>query len=762
MSDINTYANDLMIEFLDAAHDRIRSALKQSFGDTWLRDGVERHLNRNGLARAREMLSSPMAVVDMGKADEDLYGVEHLSNIVLGNWKVFETAFVDRKRTEVYFGEVAELRHNLSHRRRHHMLERKEVLRFARNAQMLLSAFKSPISYQFDAIAASLEQGGSPWGSQLGGSLPPAMEIVPDFVGRQTEMTKLSIWFTSNQSQKFLIWGYGGSGKSALAYQFARAVQDGASPELQAVVWLSAKAREFIEGETRSRRADFDSVESFATALWINLYGTEPSEEQQRRQSILRELTDTPALVVVDDLDTILNDEDLAHFILFELPTTASKIIYTSRQRIPGVPRLDVGGFDDTDLGSFIRSRASEYDLDVEQCLSRIRAIRSVTDAFPLFVDDLLRQALLDGLARAIDDWSQRKGDAAREYALRRQLSELGEPARRALIGVVVAERPVSTVELATISGYTGDDVRYAINDLLGWRLLNPQGTDARGDPLFSCNNNTRRLTQKTYGRDPVYPALQQAYKSLAGSPLPAALRRVVGSTISIASQLVIRGDIEGAAETIRGTMNGDLEHNSDLWGTLGWVLSRRQGSESVIRARRAFERSHALGSRKEDTYVHWIQLESMVAEWLVRQADDEGLLERWREASAVAEKGIARCGDTPLLCQAAAYLRTREAKTLERLMQFAAAQGCYTQGARWARRALETPNPSSREVSRSALYRSLLVALDGAGDPNATVRALFEWRAAVGSDDYEWRRERDRLGALSEYDGLLLRTNDA
>ncbi len=761
MSDINTYASDLMIDFLDASHDRIRSALTQSLGDAWLREGVERHLNRRGLERAREMLSSPMAVVDMGKADEDLYGVEHLASIVLGNWQIFETAFVDRKRTEVYFGEVAELRHNLAHRRRHHILERKELLRFVRNAQMLLAAFNSPTAYQFEAIAASLEQGGSPWGSQLGGALPPAMEIVPDFVGRHSEMTDLSIWFTSNRSQKFLIWGYGGSGKSALAYQFARAVQDGGASGLEAVVWLSAKAREFVEGETRSRRADFDSVESFAEALWINLYGTEPTDDQMASEGILRELTDTPALVVVDDLDTVLSDEELSHLLLFELPTTASKIIYTSRQRIPGVPRMDVGGFDDVDLRSFIRSRASEYDLDVEECLSRLKAIRSVTDAFPLFVDDLLRQALVDGLARAIDQWSQRKGDAAREYALRRQLSELGEPARRAMIGVAVAERPVSIVELATISGYTGDDVGFAINDLLGWRLLNPQGTNSMGDPMFSCNNNTRRLTQKTYGRDPVYPALQQAYKSLTGSPLPAALRRVVGSAISIANQLVIRGNIEGASEILRDTMNGDLEHNADLWGALGWVLSRRRDSQSVIEAREAFERSHALGSRKEDTYFHWVQLESTVADESVSQADDDALLERWREAAAVAEKGIARCGDTPLLCQAAAYLRTREAKTLERLMQFAAAQGCYTQGARWARRALETPNPSSRDVSRSALYRSLVVSLDGAGDPRATVKALLEWRAAVGNEDYEWRRERERLGRLSEYDELLPPTGD-
>lgn len=36
VSDINSYANDLLIEFLDAAHDEIRSALQRAHGDRWL------------------------------------------------------------------------------------------------------------------------------------------------------------------------------------------------------------------------------------------------------------------------------------------------------------------------------------------------------------------------------------------------------------------------------------------------------------------------------------------------------------------------------------------------------------------------------------------------------------------------------------------------------------------------------------------------------------------------------------------------------
>ncbi len=702
------------------------------------------------------MLSSPMAVVDMGKTDEELYGVEHLANIVDGNWATFKDKFVDRDRTKVYLQEVAELRHNVSHRRQHHMLRRGEVLRFARNAQMLLAALGSSVSNRFESIASSLEQGGSPWGDELGGTLPPATEIVPEFVGRETEIGKLSVWLAAEDAQQFVLWGYGGSGKSALAFHFARAVRDGAPKTFEAVIWLSAKSREYVEGETRERRADFDSVESFGRAVWSALYDAEPPAEQTNGEAIVRELSDTPALVVVDDLDSVLEDEQLAHFLLFELPRSKSRLMYTSRHRIPGLQTIDVRGFEDEELASFVRSRAGGYGLDTEECLGRLRAIRSVTDGYPLFVDDLLRHALLSGLSGAIDDWSQRKGDAAREYALRRQLSSLGEAARRALIGVAVATRPVSSIELANISGFTDDDVQHAVSDLLNWNLLNRLENDVAGRPTFSCNGNTRRLVQKTYGRDPLYGSYQASFKMLSGSELPSGLRRQVGIAISGARALVLRGDIDGAEESLRSSMTGELLDNADLWGALGWVLSRSKDLGSVIEARNAFRYSHRVGSRKEDMYFHWVGLERDVAESQVNQEEDEALLQRWRAAAEVAEMGIDRCGETPSLCQAAAYIRTREAKTLQHLNQFTSAQSCFSQGVEWARRALAVPNPSSREVSRAQIYRSLVVALQGTGDTEATVDALWEWRTAVGNNDLDWRYEHDRLAVLPEFRGTL------
>ena len=635
MTDINSYANDLLIEFLDAAHDKIRSTLQNEFGEPWFAQGIERHIDSRTLQRTRDMLSSPMAMVDMGKTDEELYGVEHLSSIVLGNWKLFEESFNNRNRTEVYFGEISELRHNVSHRRQRHMLRRNELIRFTRNAQLLLDALRSPSARKFESVATSLEQGGSPWGNELGGTLPPETDIVSGFVGREAQIQALSTWLATDSLRQFVIWGYGGSGKSALAYQFARAVRDGAPSSLQAVLWLSAKSQEYVEGETRDRIADFDTIEAFGYALWDALYDDTPTAAQSTREGIISELSDTPSLLIVDDLDSVIDDEDLAHFLLFELPRSKSRVVYTTRQRVHGLQTIDVTGFDDGELLKFIISRARQYQLDVDECERRLRAIHSVTDGFPLFVDDLMRHAMLSGLESAISDWSQRKGDAARTYALRRQLSSLGEAARRALIGVAVANRPVSSLELSNVSGFTDDDTQHAIQDLLRWRLVNRLEIDTTGRPTFSCNRNTARLVQRTYGRDPTYGAYQASFKTLSGSALPPALRRAVATAISNARALVLRGDIEGATEDLRSAMTGELATNSDLWGALGWVLTRQRSGKSVRDARSAFRQSHSLGSRKEDTYFHWVALERDIAENVVNQSLDDELLKLWRAGGA-------------------------------------------------------------------------------------------------------------------------------
>ncbi len=179
--DINDYANSLVIDFLDAFHDGLRSELESAFDDQWFERGVRKHIAGKGyLERTRKMLQSPLRTIDMDKGDEELYGAEHLWNIVCGNWKIFSLRFGDRpedkNRTETYLREIAELRHNVAHRRGHHDLRRAEVQRAAQTCAILLRGLgRDPDAQHFFLISEVLSAGGTPWSgdTQKNGLAPP-------------------------------------------------------------------------------------------------------------------------------------------------------------------------------------------------------------------------------------------------------------------------------------------------------------------------------------------------------------------------------------------------------------------------------------------------------------------------------------------------------------------------------------------------------------------------------------------------------------
>lgn len=743
-ADINEYANGLLLDFLDAFHAQLRRDLGECYGDDWLDQGVRRHMQAEYFERTQRMLQSPMRVVDMGKTDEELFGVEHLWNIVNGNWKIiYGPRFSDRGRTEVYFGEIGEVRHNLSHRRQRHFLRRGELVRLAQNCAVLLRCAGSPETSRFEDVAESLVGGASPWGATLDGYVPPRHEIVGEFVGRDEQLRYLTSWLAGDIPQ-LLVWGFGGAGKSALAYEFAREAKEIAPANLSAVAWISAKSREYVAGQEQPKRADFADKPSLVTAVFNAVYDTDLSGEGLSEAELIEQLHEMPVLLIVDDFDTVLDDEELVEFLMYDLRATGSRTLYTSRHKITGLRSVEVLGFDGQELDAFVRLRAHEHGLEPAACLKRLTAIHSVTGGFPLFVDDLLRYARLTGIDDAIGAWNQKKGDAAREYALRRQLEKLGERSKDVLMALSVADRDLTTLEMATMAGITDDEAEHSVRSLLDWRLVDSVSPASGGRPGFTINSNTARLVHRTYANEPRMHGFRSKFTALRSGKAPAARTRAVASAIGMARSLVIRGDVRSAVELLEEQMTGELANSAELWGALGWTYSRLPETY-LNEARTAFERASELGNTKEDTYYHWASMESVHAEASVGCVPEDELLGHWRRCASAAELGVRICGVTKPLSQLAGYAHTREAKTLERLNEFTQAHGAYAEAADWLRKALAAPASPVRDVRRDLINRGLVLALAGAGDVHALGEALDQWAELDGIDD-AFRTERDRL----------------
>ena len=194
--------------------------------------------------------------------------------------------------------------------------------------------------------------------------LPPRESIVVDFVGRGAELRSLWGWFRDPVSRRWALAGEGGKGKSAIAYNFATEIKSAAPEPFQIVLWLSAKKVKFQEGiPTGVEQPDFSDLHTALSQIltqygWIDelTHGIET-----KRARVLELLSNFPALVVVDDIDSLESeDEDAIEFFTFSVPQTKSKVLLTSRRVVFGMGKATthIGGFNEADSERFIRSRA--------------------------------------------------------------------------------------------------------------------------------------------------------------------------------------------------------------------------------------------------------------------------------------------------------------------------------------------------------------------------------------------------------------------
>ena len=763
MASINTYASDLLVDFADAVHVELKRVLSGQFGDNWLDDGVRRHFKPDQFARVERMLQNPMRVIDMGKSPEDIHGLEHFWQIINGNWGLFSTHFHDRTRTQVYLDEITELRNNLAHRRKRHALIRSDLIRIVGSCRLILSALEAPAGSQFSDIVDSLSSGGTPWGSGLEGQLPPSDEIYDEFVGRPNELNGLSDWLASDSPQ-ILVWGYGGAGKSALAHKFARDVREGSTDNLIAACWVSAKRAEYVEGHVRERPADFSDMEELIRALWSALYGPDDVPDDLNASTVLKHLNDMPILLVVDDFDTVLNDEDVSTFLLHDLRNTPTKVIYTSRHRVPAVRQFEVPPFTDEDLTEFIRSRTDEYGANQEQCLNRVDGIKRVTDGYPLFVNDLIRHAAIVGVDVAMQDWSRKRGDAAREYALRRQITYLGQSCGDVLITLSVANRPLHPVEVSSIAGLTDPDAEAGLAVLRDWKIVNQVMEDDSTTPSYRMNANTRRLVEQTFREDNRMTTFKTAFQSLTGERVPQAKQRAIGATIARTKRLEYLEGFDAAEEHLLGSMVGELADSSDLYGVLGWLYAKQLNDEFFDKARYAFQRSHRLGTLKVDPYYHWLSMEKGIAESMVTKAQqgtlgNDTVAEQWKKCEDIAEFGIARCGPSQLLYYWAGYCASREAKSRERAKAFNYAQGAYARAVEWFNKTFEAPVSDVAGANKGQIYRGLALAYDGLGEYEHLKRTLVRWHSFAGADTFfetEYTRLAQQYPRIEAETGIL------
>lgn len=574
--------------------------------------------------------------------------------------------------------------------------------------------------------------------------LPPADEVVTHFVGRKPELLHLRRWLDDASAPRWALAGDGGKGKSAIAYSFARDVCQVGSSRVGAVIWLSAKKRRFVQGQsTAVNRPDFCDRPSVIAAL-LAAYGEsvaigDPAEAAEAR--LLSCLSELPALIVIDDIDTLEGDGLDAIPFLQDLPVrTKSKVLITSRRTLFGLEpcTTTVTGLSDQDAVSFISSRCDLMGIEPKIVMRHSAGILAATDSSPLYIEDLLRLTLA-GLTveQAMGLWQHRRGAAAREYAIKREFENLPDEAKEVLFVLSLMDRACSFEQLRAALEWHPDRVVEAQQSLRQMFLMPKLVPKSESEVLLSLNNNTKLLVKDVFASNARFERVQRRVKGILGQlETTAAENRLVSSKIEFARAHVSRlireraGPNDSISKAIEqmAALEAEYPGRCDVPAMIGWLYKK---GGKLTDAREAFRRAAELQCKDSQMFWHWSDMEMAEGEW--------------EEASRIAEIGRAIAPSDLSLLYCLGYAQNRRGCELATGDHSPSAVSLLKKAEHSLQAFVENTSTSKGYLQQSRALRSLVLNADARADGKGVAKYLKIW-AEFSPEDSILQREYARM----------------
>jgi hypothetical protein len=568
--------------------------------------------------------------------------------------------------------------------------------------------------------------------SPLDDSMPPAETVVENFVGRGHELMQLRAWLRHPHKNRWMLVGDGGKGKSAIAYEFAREVIDAAPPGLCGAFWLSAKRRKYeLDRVVDIPTPDFTTLGDCLDRILID-YGHHDAlglSLDERQEQVLVLLSEMPCLLVVDDLDSVDEEnEDVVEFLTLAAPQTRSKVLLTSRRKFAGMGSTltPVPGLEEADALAFIDTRWLQTGLDeVSLPASERQRISQICEGSPLYMGDLLRLCAVAvkrgqaDVSQVISDWAERDGDAVRRYALQREMDMLTKQARRVLEVLAVVARPMTLAELSRVSGMNENAVAAAGDELRQLYLLSAPALD-EDTPRFAVEGNLAVLVRAEVNGSPREQQIKNALAGIEGKAVPES-EAVQVRDLSRQARLLLNSGKVADAEQLLATATKANPDNKHLLAMLGMTYVAWQPRRNAD-ARTQFLRAADLGYGDRGMYLAWSRI--------------EGELGNWQQAVQAAERGLAARNGDPMLLRAAGEARLSLAKQLVSAMnrdrardEYETADGQLEQAAEVARKL------RLRAADITPIYRLWVRSAKEQGRHKAVCYRLDRWQSWRPSD---------------------------
>lgn len=457
---------------------------------------------------------------------------------------------------------------------------------------------------------------------QIEDTLPSRETIAVDFIGRQRELSILEDWFNEPESKIWVLAGDGGKGKTAIAYEFAVQKRNQSPADYHIILWLSAKRRRFVEGiVVYIDDPDFIDLDTAIDKLLDGYgFGVESKKPlEEKKQIVIELLTKLPAILIVDDIDSLEGEaENAIAFFTQEVTRTPTKVLLTSRRSLFGYGGVttQIAGFSRNEGISFGKSRINLFGLNPRPIAPYLERITRITDGSPLYIEELLRLCKVGvGIKEAIEAWDGVEGNVARAYSLNREFDMLGENAKQVLLACCLNRRPSTIAEIEVITGLKKNPVLSAVEEIERLFLL-PKPTIIKEAPRFDININTRSLILDVMRDSDLYHKLDVNVKRLSGEiRITGKRRKEISEYLKHSSTLMQLGLLKDA-ESILKDATGKYQEDPDILAQFGKMYAHWKPVARINEAKHSFNRAAVLKCSQEDMYHHWWSLECRSQEW--------------------------------------------------------------------------------------------------------------------------------------------------
>jgi hypothetical protein len=333
-------------------------------------------------------------------------------------------------------------------------------------------------------------------------NLPDKSFICPLFVGRFSILEELWAWLADELQHSKVLAADGGKGKTSIAYEFCQLLITSKVEGIEQIIWLTAKNQQFkalFNEYIDMPETHYSDIETLLKEICLRT-GSLEDELQDLSVNQLTKLSKHnlglyPSFIVIDDVDSNIPDEQKR---ILEV----ARIISSENSKVLLTTRVNTIYSADTSISVSGMSGDEYKDLVITFCDrirlpslndKNIKKLECASEGSPLFTESILRLCKRgNSLENAISEWESKSGEAVREAALKKEVSELSINAKRVL-ATVCTVGSCSKTELHQLTDLEHVEIENALQELDFLFLLNSVPF-IESEPRFESSSSISNL----------------------------------------------------------------------------------------------------------------------------------------------------------------------------------------------------------------------------------------------------------------------------